>query len=161
MTKTVLILAGLGLLTLGAVQAQQGFSSIEERMTGKEFTLAGLDKLSNEELAALNEWLRSHSVATMENRNQEYSDTRGFENQALRDLDDDDVVSGIQGEFKGWKDYTTFTLENGMVWKQAESDTWNVSATTDAVAIIEKGSFNSWRLRIQGYNRSVLVNRVE
>ena len=161
MTKTTLLLAGLGLLFLSAAQAQQGFSTIEERMTGKEFTAAGLDKLSNEELEALNEWLRSHSVATLENRNQEYVDTRGFENQALASLDDSDVVSRIKGEFSGWNGETVFELENGMIWKQAEAEVFHVPQTTEAVAVIEQGAFNSWRLRIQGFNRSVRVERLQ
>lgn len=161
MTKISLILASLGLFVLGAAQAQQGFSTIEERMTGKEFTQTGLDKLSDDELAALNEWLRAHSVATLENRNQEYVDARGFENQALRNLDDSDVVSPIKGEFTGWTGDTVFVLENGMVWEQAESAVFRVSKMDDAVAIIDKGAFGSWRLRVEGYNRSVLVRRVE
>ena len=87
MNKTHLTLAACALLASGAALAQQGFSTIEERMTGKEFTETGLTKLSPEELDALNEWLRSHSVATLDNVNEEYSDTRGFENQAMAGLD--------------------------------------------------------------------------
>ena len=34
--------------------ASDGFSSLEEQMTGKEFMAAGLGKLTPEELAALN-----------------------------------------------------------------------------------------------------------
>ena len=56
-----LLLCGISVL------AQERFSSVEERMTGKEFKASGLDKLSDEELAALNSWLRDHSVATLEN----------------------------------------------------------------------------------------------
>ena len=63
---------------------QEQFSSIEERMTGKEFSETGLVKLTPEELAALNEWLRSHSVATLEDARYSPSaqsadgDMRGF-----------------------------------------------------------------------------------
>ena len=46
--------------------AAEGFSSLEEQMTGKEFTAAGLDKLSAEELAVLNAWVRAHSLATLD-----------------------------------------------------------------------------------------------
>ncbi len=148
-------------LLAGHAVAQQGFSTIEERMTGKEFTAAGLDKLSDEELAALNDWLRSHSVATLENRNQEYSDTRGFETQAMADLDDDDVVSRIKGEFSGWTGETVFELENGMIWKQVETGTFYVPPRNDAVAVIDKGVFNSWRLKIEGYNKTIRVERIQ
>jgi hypothetical protein len=161
MNKLPLILALSTLLFCASLAAQQGFSSIEERMTGKEFTGAGLDKLSDEELSALNEWLRAHSVATLENTNQDYVDSRGFEMQALGDMDDSDVVSTIKGEFSGWTGDTVFELENGMVWEQTQSGTFYIPPTTTAVAVIDKGVFNSWRLSIQGYNRTVRVQRVK
>ncbi len=50
-----------------AAQAADEFSTLEERMSGKEFKETGLGKLTDAELAALNDWLRRHSVATLEN----------------------------------------------------------------------------------------------
>src|SRR3546814_11473862 len=50
-------LAGIMLLAPAVVAAQQ-FSSLEERMTYNEFRAAGLEKLSADELAAPNTWLR-------------------------------------------------------------------------------------------------------
>ncbi|MCW8925620.1 MAG: hypothetical protein OQJ84_05130, partial [Xanthomonadales bacterium] len=50
-----------------SIQAADSFSTLEERMTGKEFKETGLGKLTNEELSALNDWIRRHSVATLEN----------------------------------------------------------------------------------------------
>ncbi|MEE4175411.1 MAG: hypothetical protein V2I57_14260 [Xanthomonadales bacterium] len=141
--------------------AQQGFSTIEERMTGKEFTDAGLDKLSDEELATLNQWLRAHSVATLDNVNQEYSDVRGFETQAMAALDDGDIVSPIKGEFSGWTGDTVFELENGMIWQQAEGGTFYIPAKSGAVAIIDKGVFNAWRLKVDGYNKTIRVKRLQ
>jgi hypothetical protein len=161
MKKLPFIVFVASAILAGHSLAQQGFSTIEERMTGKEFTAAGLDKLSDEELTALNDWLRSHSVATLENRNQEYSDTRGFETQAMANLDDKDVVSLIKGPFSGWTGDTVFELENGMVWKQVETGTFYIPARMDAVAVIDKGLFNSWRLKVEGYNKTIRVERIE
>jgi hypothetical protein len=164
MKKTLTLLATTLVIVLGPMSlalAQQGFSTIEERMTGKEFTEAGLDKLSPEELETLNQWLRSHSVATLDNVNQEYSDTRGFETQAMAALDDGDIVSPIKGQFRGWTGDTVFELENGMIWQQAEGGTFNIPPTTDAVAVIDKGVFNAWRLKVDGYNKTVRVKRLQ
>lgn len=164
------IIALATLLLSMPLAAQQGFSTIEERMTGKEFTAAGLDKLSPEQLAALNDWLRSHSVATLENANAAAQvsaagggtgDNRGFELQSAKDISDDDIVSGIKGEFSGWSGKTIFELENGMVWQQVESQTFYIPSRTGAVAIIEKGLFSSWRLSVDGYNKTVRVERIE
>jgi hypothetical protein len=152
------------LLLSPPLAAQQGFSTIEERMTGKEFTAAGLEKLSPEELASLNSWLRSHSVATLETVNpdaQDYTDQRGFETKAAKDISDKDIVSAIKGEFSGWSGDTVFELENGMVWEQAEGGTFYIPAQTGAVAIIDKGLLGSWRLSIEGYNRTVRVKRIQ
>ena len=104
-----------------AAHAQEAFSTLEERMSGKEFKETGLSKLTDAELATLNEWVRSHSVATLENAAArpasaagaataasyagETSDTRGFENQPKMNDDDgfdDTIHSNIAGTFTGW-----------------------------------------------------------
>jgi len=138
-----------------AAQAEDAFSTLEERMSGKEFQETGLGKLSNEELAALNEWVRSHSVATLENAvshpvvagatsariTDSTTDTRGFENQPKYDNGgySDTVYSNIVGTFTGWAgNDTVFTLANGMVWKQVEGDTFNVRPTENAEITIKK-----------------------
>ena len=154
--------------------AQDAFSTLEERMSGKEFKETGLSKLTDEELAALNEWARSHSVATLENSAvhataqgvaaDAASDTRGLENQAKRKDDgyDDTIHSNIVGNFTGWKGRNTvFTLENGMVWEQAENDSFHVRATENAEIMIKKGMMGGWRLSMVGYNNTVRVKRIE
>ena len=52
LTTTLVLLA----FAAGSASAQE-FSSLEERMSAKEFKEAGLDKLTPEELARLNAWL--------------------------------------------------------------------------------------------------------
>jgi len=154
--------------------AQDAFSTLEERMSGTEFKETGLSKLTDEELATLNEWVRSHSVATLENTTSHAaaqgvtadaaSDTRGFENQAKRkdDGNDDTVHSNIVGDFTGWKgDNTIFKLENGMVWRQIENDTFHVKATENAAITIKKGMMGGWRLSMVGYNNAVRVKRIK
>lgn len=155
-----------GMLLSLPLPAQQGFSTIEERMTGKEFTAAGLDKLTPQQLESLNDWLRSHSVATLENSDSSFAgqtsgDARGFENQSVRDISDEDIVSVIKGEFSGWSGDTIFELENGMVWEQDQAGTFYMPAQTGAVAIIDKGAFSTWRLGIKGYNKTIRVRRID
>src|SRR5690625_5867296 len=58
-TLVVAFLASFASLATG----QDSFSSLEERMTGKEFKQAGLHKLSEDELAALNAWIQARSLA--------------------------------------------------------------------------------------------------
>jgi hypothetical protein len=160
-----------------AAQAQEAFSTLEERMSGKEFKETGLSKLTDAELATLNEWLRSHSVATLENAAArpasaataasyagETTDTRGFENQPKMNDDgiDDTIHSNIAGTFTGWSGTDTeFILANGMVWKQVEGDTFNVKATENAEITIKKTMMGAWRLSMVGYNNTVRVKRIQ
>lgn len=160
-------------LATGPLFAQERFSTVEERMTGKEFTEAGLDKLSDEELAALNRWLRDHSVATLENAAAREgagtartaattapagTDVRGFEGAAT---DKNTIVSRLVGEFDGWDGETIFELENGMVWKQDETDRFFTRNMANPVVTIKAGLFDSWRLSVEGYNKSVKVERIQ
>jgi hypothetical protein len=154
--------------------AQDGFSSVEERMTGKEFTDAGLDKLTDAELAALNDWLRDHSVATLEdkvagrqsssgaviaaNELADGSDRRGFEGKVT---DTTTIVSRMIGEFDGWDNETVFKLENGMVWKQAQTDKYYAKTLVNPMVTIKAGMFGAWRLSVEGYNKSVKVERIQ
>lgn len=152
--------------------AQDKFTSVEERMTGKEFMDAGLDKLTDEELAALNRWLRDHSVATLDAapaRSRAAApgtaaaaavggDERGFEGAAT---DRSTIVSRLVGEFDGWDGETVFELENGMVWKQDETDKFFTRNMVNPEVTIKSGLFNSWRLSVEGYNKSVKVERIQ
>ncbi len=182
--KKVLIFIFL-FTTSYSVLAQESFSSVEERMTGKEFMDSGLSKLTDSELAALNKWLRDHSVATMEDRVVSSGtppssspvsspapasssatagdatgsiDKRGFEG---RNLDRTTIVSPLIGEFSGWDGETVFKLQNGMVWKQSEKGRQITKQLFNPVITIKSGMFNSWHLTVEGYNRNVKVKRIQ
>jgi len=157
--------------------AQDGFSSVEERMTGKEFMETGLNKLTEEELAALNRWLISHSVATLNEAasapvtqrpagasvpaqaaGQPVIDRRGLEG---KDQDKNPIVSQLVGDFTGWEGETIFKLANGMVWKQDETDRFFTKTLTNPMVTIKPGMWNAWRLSVEGYNKSVQVKRIQ
>lgn len=156
-----------------ALAQSQSFSSLEERMSAKDFREAGLDKLSDAELAALNAWIERNvrladpAVAAAVAQGQvpaaaagaaapsAVESQVGFEN-ARRE----EVVSSIAGTFKGWFGHTRFELENGQVWQQVEEDRYDMNVDNPKVTI-EPGAFSSWRLRVEGYNRTTLVKRIK
>jgi len=158
-----------------AAQAAEDFSTLEERMSGKEFKETGLVKLTDQELAALNDWLRRRSVATLENAAARQAastqitqtpavaeDTRGFETRDKDDYTDDDIQSTIVGTFDGWSgNNTLFKLANGMIWQQVDAETFYVAPTENAEVVISKGLLNRWELSMVGYNSSVRVKRVK
>ena len=155
--------------------AADSFSTLEERMSGKEFKETGIVKLTDAELAALNEWLRRHSVATLENTAARPAssaavagstkDLRGFENQPKDDPSDNDskVIHGtIVGTFNGWNGKgTLFHLTNGMVWQATENDTFFTKPVENAEITIQKGFMGNWRLSMVGYGSAVRVKRVK
>ncbi len=133
----------------------QSFSTVEERMSAADFHAAGLDKLSAEELAALNTWLRDH-VGDGTASTTPVIDRTGF----APDHETSEVRSRLVGEFHGWDGKTTFHLENGQVWQQVGSDTWSGVKLDNPRVTIETGFLGSWRLKVEGYNTTTKVRRV-
>jgi hypothetical protein len=146
--------------------AADNFSTFEERMSGKEFKAAGLDKLTAEELAALNDWARRHSVATLEvaasaPNSATSDDMRGFEDQPKDELDK--IVNGtIDGTFNGSTGKgALFKLTNGMVWQQTEKDSFYVEPIKNAKVTIEKSMMGRWYLSLVGQKKKVRVERIQ
>jgi len=164
------ILTTLLILTTSAsLLAAEGFSSLEEQMNGKEYTAAGLDKLTPQELAALNEWIRGRSLATLDAPKagtaaaaaaSSTEDKRG-----LKDDDDDEdrttITSNLVGKFNGWDGQTTFKLANGMIWSQKDKDKFYTKEIENPVVIIEPGMFGTWKLHIEGFNSQCRVERIQ
>jgi hypothetical protein len=155
-----------------AANAADNFSTLEERMSGKEFKETGLGKLTDEELAALNEWVRRHSVATLENAAARPTasaatmdateDLRGFENQKKGNPDGNIIHGTIVGKFSGWKEKgQLFKLTNGMIWRQDDYGTFYVKPAEDAEITIEKGFLGVWHLSMVGHGSEVRVVRVK
>lgn len=156
------------------VLAADGFSSLEEQMSGKEFKAAGLDKLSQSELNALNGWIRSHSVATLDTPNapaatdtnpnpaaaQSNVDRRGMPNEEKEDRTP--INSSLIGSSTGWDGQTVFKLENGMIWAQADKDKFYAGDEIENAAItIDPGMFGKWYLSFDGHKSKCKVVRIQ
>jgi len=151
-------LLALVLLITPCYSGAQEFSSLEERMSAADFRSAGLDKLTDEELARLNAWLRSHVADTQAAASQAPADTIGFRPVAATG----EVVSRIDGPFTGWDGHTEFRLENGQVWVQADSaDRFRSGTIMNPGVRITPGMLDSWVLRVDGYNHRVKVRRIK
>ncbi len=137
------------------------FSSVEEQMSAREFKAAGLDKLSAEELAALNAWIRSNqSVSGGSVAYDRAADDRvrvGFSDSESRD----DISSNIIGEFRGFGTGTTLKLENGQVWQVTGGELTGIKAMTNPKVSIRAGLVGGWRLQVEGYNSVAKVKRIQ
>lgn len=137
-------------LALSPLVAAQSALPLQERMSPEQFQAAGLNKLSAEELAALNAWLQQEEVEVSRER------------IGLRPAPPpaESVNSRLPGEFRGWSGKTVFTLENGQVWQQVGTDQWSGVRLQNPEISIEPALMGSWRLRVKGYNSSTKVKRI-
>jgi len=155
--------------------SQDAFTSLEDEMTVSEFRQAGLDKLSPEEIQALNRWLRKHLGAEQEipdhhisnndvSTEQANGPTGHFPPQRMGFSDfkgeEKKIESVIIGTFSGWRGNTRFELENGMVWEQVERDLLSVPPRENQRVVISPGFLSSWYLEVDGINKRLRVTRV-
>ncbi len=175
--KASFFVLALALALTATAAAANTFSTLEERMTGREFRDAGLHKLSDEELAFLNRWIQLRSLAEgevpdwAEDRPPAPRDDRRVDDarepaptgdrRGFSDGDRSEINSRLRGSFSGWTGDTVFELENGMVWEQAEATRFAVSTMENPEVRIRPGLFGSWNLQVEGYNTRVRVVRVE
>jgi len=169
--KKLLLAAVLLIMLSCPVLAAPAFSSLEEQMTGKDFTATGLHKLTPEELAALNNWIRARSLATLETATPPTgtgtaddappADSRGFNVKKSGKSDRTAITSRVMGTFTGWDGNTLFKLENGMIWEQDDKDKFYVKPVENPVVTIKPHMFNTWRLSIEGHASECKVRRVQ
>ena len=145
-----LVLPGL----VGAGEADD-FPGVEKLMTPEEYEAAGLDKLSKEEIRALDAWLVRYTAedapAVAKSSEEVKEKQRGFE----------PIVSRIDGRFEGWSGRTLFTLENGQVWQQRISDSkYRYVADHPEVRITRNWAGYYW-MKVLATGRSVPVTRIQ
>jgi hypothetical protein len=118
--KSFLLTATLALAPLLAF-ATQPYVNIEQRLSPEQLHATGLDKLSTEELAALNEVLQEDTEATAKAAAakpapplMEGDPGRGNWNMGL---DEKPIKTKVIGTVAGWEPGTEFKLANGQTWK--------------------------------------------
>lgn len=151
-----LALASLFTLPLAAlpVHAQQA-EGLRQRMGAADFKAAGLDKLSPQELAHLDAWLAAHPV--VKTRMVSASGKPVFyADMSKRHR----FKAHIAGPFGGWQGQSAYTLDNGQVWKQSQSDDAPSCMSGNNPAVLLKPSlFDSWLMYVDGCNGDVRVER--
>ena len=160
------LIAFISLLVSVSIFAAEGFSSLEEQMTGKEFSAAGLDKLSQSELDSLNAWIRARSLATLATQKSTAADSDASgdddpEEESEEEQERTTMTSNLVGKFSGWDGQTTFKLKNGQVWVQSDKDKFYTKEIKNPAVVIEPGMFGTWRLSIEGFADNCRVKRIQ
>ena len=175
--RTFLVFLVCAALALPAM-AQETATDLRAQMSAAEFKAAGLDKLSNAELTALNAWLnrKVDAVTTQvteqvteqvtaqvtekakeEGRKEVVEKNRGFFDFGSSEP----IVSNIVGEFRGFGQGRKWTLANGQVWEQTDAATLAGVRKTDPQIKIKPGVLGAWWMKIDGYNTQAKVRRIK
>ncbi|MFK8015294.1 MAG: hypothetical protein AB8G17_07620 [Gammaproteobacteria bacterium] len=83
----------------------------------------------------------------------------GFEEKRMRESSDN-LTARYDGEFSGWSGQTLFKLDNGQVWRQAQNGRVSYRRSRPLITI-KKGAFGSYRLSVEGLNKTIRVKRVK
>ncbi|MEM6817590.1 MAG: hypothetical protein AAF578_02265 [Pseudomonadota bacterium] len=73
----------------------------------------------------------------------------------------DELESRLVGDYDGWWGNTIFRLENGQVWQQTQPGRWRHQGPPNPKVTIRRRAFSSYRLKVEGSNRTIRVKRIE
>lgn len=149
--------------------AQQA-GNLQERMSAEEFYDAGLNKLSAQELATLNQWLATHggaaiaapaaggnvaATAAAEPAIQPAAGARRptTKRQAFQ--------AHIVGRFTGFSGDSLINLDNGQQWQQIGDDKPMCNAADSPQVKIKPTLFGNWLIDVPSCNLLVHVQRVK
>lgn len=143
------------------VWAVDTFPGVSKAMTPSEYARAGLDKLSPDERRALDEWIAHYTGREIDEVvANKVAEVRRLEVAPQpQDLTPDRIVAAITPPFEGWSGKTTFTLDNGQVWKQRLEGRYRYTGT-DTRVTITKNFFGFYVLTLEATGRSIGVERV-
>jgi len=162
------------ILLLATLVAHAQSPDLRTQMGAADFKAAGLDKLSEAELAHLQAWLgrevsqRSEQAtqqavaevresAREEGRREIVEQHRGF----FHFGSDEPITSTINGEFNGFGKGRRYRLGNGQLWEQTDTATLAGVRRNEASVHIRPGTFGIWWMQVDGFNTRAKVKRIE
>ncbi len=154
MHKALTLFAALLFAALPAIaDEREAFPGVKALMSEEEYRAAGLDKLSAEELEALDQWLLLYTATE--------AGTIRQTNEEVQEAEAAHVINAsIVGDFNGWTGKTRFRLDNGQLWEQRLPG--RVAYNGDERAVeIKKNFFGFYKMKHLASGRSVGVSRIE
>jgi len=123
--------------------------SVKKLMSHEEFTKAGLTKLSDEEIKALDAWLQKHTLEV----------AKVATAKAAPEPKDGIVETQVDGTFTGWSGDTVWKMTNGQIWQQAAYAYLYHYAYRPNVLIYR--SSGGWKMKVEDEGEEVSVKRVK
>ena len=128
----------------------ENFPGIKGALTPQQYAATGLDKLSPEERAKLDESLREYfSGATRRVADRAASQAVSKAVEEKRVQPPTIIESRIVGTFSGWKDGTVFVLENGQHWKVVDGSRATYAPITNPPVLLARDTFG-FKMAISG-----------
>ncbi|TCO78497.1 hypothetical protein [Chromatocurvus halotolerans] len=153
LTATLLLCVS-GIASFHAPQsAAEDFPGLERLMTVEQFRRTGLQKLSDTELGALNEWLIEYTAGNA----QIMQGTSEAVREAEKNLE---IKSRISGDFNGWDGDTIFRLENGQIWQQRLAGRYPYRGPENPEIRISKNFLGFYKMTVLESGKSVGVKRL-
>jgi len=154
-TRALVLTAALAACAVTSAHADDN-STLEERMSFKDFTRLGLDKLSPEQRKGLNEWMKAHGgpacppgIAA--------APVAGAAPASAAPAEKDKYSAKLVGEFKGWEKGTVLRLADGSAWEVRDDEPFVAHSASSPVVSVEKSLIAGWRLSVAGYNEVARV----
>ncbi len=164
MKKTLSIMLLLVVVLAGSLRAETSdFPGVEKAMPAEEFEQAGLNKLTSEERARLDQFIRSYVASSSEQAATAAVD-RAVKEKKVKVSEPEVIASNIVGPFTGYNGRSRFTLENGQVWAQSQQVARAVSADRFAARPDHEGALGlahvyRGRRRYPGFEGSLGARR--
>lgn len=166
------LVLGLVLLSgMNAVAAQAGKSTdIRDLMSVIQFHQAGLDRLTPQQLDALNAWLnvylqQGHQASTVNTHltvpvAASHVPAATFGQEQIQAQGPQQIESRIDGVLHGWTGSTVFKLENGQIWQQSGPG-YQTGMRLDHPSVVIKKLAFGYLLTLPGNSETVFVRRIK
>jgi hypothetical protein len=122
-------------------------------MSPEEFSASGLDKLSDKELEALDDWLLLYTAGEAAILREDNTEVREAAKEA-------EILTRIEGDFRGWSGDTVFRLENGQVWRQRLQGKYRYSGPPNPEVKIQRNFLGFYMMTVVESGKSVGVKLV-
>ncbi|MGI8435863.1 MAG: hypothetical protein ACR2NX_03015 [Chthoniobacterales bacterium] len=117
-------------------------------MPEEQFERAGLNKLSPDERAQLDKFIRGYVASSAEKAATAAVD-KAVKEKKVKVAEPEVIQSNIVGRFAGYDGRTRFPLANGQVWAQSQGESRHFPSAESPAVVLVRGTLG-WRMYIVG-----------
>lgn len=144
--------AAVLLVAVATVPEIHAQATVTDLMNVATFRKAGLHKLTEPELKALNDWLAEYTKSVVKHVSDKAPALASTPAPAV-------IETCIDDEFEGWDGDTIFKLCNGQIWQQEEyAYTYHYAYRPD-VLIVKTAT--GYKMKVEGVSDSIRVKRLK